>query len=67
LSAKSQGSKNTNASSLDTAVYYSANGEGMDLVAGRCRARTQARKYNDCWVICTGPRVCKRKGHKGKR
>jgi hypothetical protein len=67
FSDKSQGSKTTNASYLDTAVYDSANGEGIELVAGRCRARTQARKYNDRWVICTGPRTCKRTGHKGKR
>jgi hypothetical protein len=64
---KSQGSKTTNASSLDTAVSDSANGEGMELVAGRCRAHTQAQKYNDRWVICTGARTCKRAGHNGKR
>jgi hypothetical protein len=67
LSDKSQGSKTTNASSLATAVSDSANGEGIEQVAGRCRARTQAGKYNDRWVICTGPRKCKRTGHKGKR
>jgi hypothetical protein len=67
FSDKSQASKTTNASSLDTAVYDSANGEGIELVAGRCRVRTQARKYNDCWVICTGPRTCKRTGHNDKR
>jgi hypothetical protein len=67
FSDKSQVSKTTNASSLATAVSDSANGEGMELVAGRCRARTQARKYNDRWVICTGPRTCKRIEHKGKR
>jgi hypothetical protein len=50
----SQGSKTTNAYSLATAVSDSANGEGMELVAGRCRARTQARKYNNRWVIYTG-------------
>jgi hypothetical protein len=55
FSDKSQGSKTTNASSLATAVSDSANGDGIELVAGFCRARTQARKYNDCWVICTGP------------
>jgi hypothetical protein len=66
FSDKSQGSKTTNAFYLATAVSESANGEGIELVAGRCRARTQARKYNDCWVICTGPRTCKRTGHKGK-
>jgi hypothetical protein len=66
FSDKSQGSKITNASSLATAVSDSANGEGIELVAGCCRARTQARKYNDCWIICTGPRICKRTGHKGK-
>jgi hypothetical protein len=47
FSDKSQIYKTTNASSLATAVSGSANGEGMYLVAGRCRARTQARKYND--------------------
>jgi hypothetical protein len=52
---------------LDTAVSDSANGEGVDLVAGRCRARTQARKYNACWVPCMGPRIYKRTGHNGKR
>jgi hypothetical protein len=67
FSDKSQGSKTTNASSLATAVSDSDNGERIELVAGRCRARTQARKYNDCWFICTGPRMCKRTGHKGKR
>jgi hypothetical protein len=67
FSDKSQGSKTTNASSLATAVSDSANGEGMELVAGRCRARTQARKYNYCWVIFKGPRTCKRTGHKSKR
>jgi hypothetical protein len=64
---KSQGSKTTIASSLDTAVSDSANGEGIELVEGRCRACTQARKYNDRWVICTAPHTCKRTGHKGKR
>jgi hypothetical protein len=66
FSDRSQGSKTTNASSVATAVSDSANGGG-ELVAGRCHARTQARKYNDLWVICTGPRTCKRRGHKGKR
>jgi hypothetical protein len=51
---------------MATAVSDSTNGEGMELLAGRCRARTQAQKYDDRWVICTGPRTCKRKGHKGK-
>jgi hypothetical protein len=55
FSDKSQGSKTTNASSLATVVSDSANGEGIKLVAGCCRARTQAQKYNDHWVICTGP------------
>jgi hypothetical protein len=67
FSDKSQGSRTTNASSLATAVSDSVNGEGIELLAGRCRARTQARKYNDRWVICTGPHMCKRTGHKGKR
>jgi hypothetical protein len=39
----------------------------MELVTGRCCSCTQARKYNDRWVICTGPRTCKRTGHNGKR
>jgi hypothetical protein len=39
-SDKSQGSKTTNASSFATAVSDSANGEGMELVAVRCHART---------------------------
>jgi hypothetical protein len=52
---------------LATALSDSSNGEGIELVAGRCRARTQARKYNDRWVICTGTRTCKRIGHNGKR
>jgi hypothetical protein len=51
FSDKSQGYKTTNASSLAAAVSDSANGEGIELVAGRCRARTLARKYNDRWVI----------------
>jgi hypothetical protein len=37
------------------------------LVAGRCHARTQARKYNDRWVIWYGARTCKCTGHKGKQ
>jgi hypothetical protein len=67
FSDKSQGSKTTNASSWDTAVSDSANGEIMELVEGRCRARTQARKCNDRWVIWMGPRICNHTGHKGKR
>jgi hypothetical protein len=67
FSDKSQGSKTTNSSSLATAVSDSVNGEGIELVAGLCRACTQARKYNDRWVICTGPHTCKRTGYKGKR
>jgi hypothetical protein len=67
LSDKSQGFKTTYASSLATAVSDSANGERIELVAGRCRDRTQARKYNDRWVICTGPRKCNRTGHNGNR
>jgi hypothetical protein len=63
FSDKSQESKTANSYSLATAVYDSANGEGMELVVGRCRARTRARKYNDHWVICTGPCTCKRTGH----
>jgi hypothetical protein len=67
VSDKPQGYKTTKASSLAAAVSDSANGEGIELVAGHCCARTQAQKYNDRWVICTGPRTCKRTGHKGKR
>jgi hypothetical protein len=67
VSDKSQGSKTTNAPSLAAAVSDSANGEVIELVAGHCRDRTQAQKYNDRWVICTGARTCKRTGHKGKR
>jgi hypothetical protein len=66
VSDKSQESKTTNASSLATAVSDSANGEGIELVAGRCRACTHARKYNDRWVIYTGSRTCKLTGNKGK-
>jgi hypothetical protein len=40
FSDKSQGSRTTNVSSLATAVSDSANGEGMELVAGRCRERS---------------------------
>jgi hypothetical protein len=39
----------------------------MEILAGRCRSRTQARKYNNHWVICMGARTCNRTGHKGKR
>jgi hypothetical protein len=67
FSDRYQGSKTTNESSLATAVSDITNGEGMELVAGCCPARTQARKYNDHWVICTGNRTCKRARHKGKR
>jgi hypothetical protein len=67
FSDKSQGSKTTKASSLVTAVYDSANGEGMECVAGHCCAHTQAQKYNNRWVICMGARACKRTGYKGKR
>jgi hypothetical protein len=41
FSDKYQGSKTTNTSSLATAVYDGANGEGVELVAGHCRARFQ--------------------------
>jgi hypothetical protein len=67
LSDKSQGSKASNASSLATAVSDSANGEGMELVAGHCLVRTQAQKYKGRWVICMGPHTCNRTGHNGKR
>jgi hypothetical protein len=67
FSDKSQGSKTTNTSSLATAVSDSVNGEGMQLVAGRCRTRIQARKYNDRWVTCMGPPTYNCTGNKGKR
>jgi hypothetical protein len=53
VSDKSQGSKTTNASVPDI-----ANGEGIELVAGRCHARNQAGKYKNTY---------KRTGYKGKR
>jgi hypothetical protein len=67
FSDRYQGSTTTNISSLATAVFDSANGEWVELVAGCCRACTQARTYDDRWLICTGPCTCKRTGHKGKR
>jgi hypothetical protein len=67
FSDKSQVSQTTNTSSLATAVSDSANVEGVELVAGRCHAQSRARKYNNRWVICTGPRTCKRAGNKGKK
>jgi hypothetical protein len=67
FSDTSQGSKSTHTSSLANAVSDSANGEGVELVAGRCHAQNQARKYDDRWVICTGTHTCKHKGNKGKR
>jgi hypothetical protein len=67
FSDKYQGSKTTNAFYFATSVSDSVNGEGIELLAGRCRARTQAQKYNYRWFICTGARTCKRTGHKGKR
>jgi hypothetical protein len=42
---------------MATAVSDSANVEVVELVAGRCHARSWARKYNNHWVICTGPRA----------
>jgi hypothetical protein len=51
---------------LSTAVSDSDNGEGMDLATGCCRARNQAPKNNDRWVICPGTRTYKRTGHDGK-
>jgi hypothetical protein len=67
FSDKFDGSKTTNDFSLATAVSDSANVEGVVLVAGRCRARSRARKYDNFWVICTGPHTCKSAGHKEKR
>jgi hypothetical protein len=67
FSDKYQESKTTNASSLATAVSYSVNGEIIELVVGSCCARTQARKYNDRWVNCTGLCTCNRRGHNDKR
>jgi hypothetical protein len=54
FSDKSQGSKTTHASSLATVVYDCANGEGIELMAARCRALAQARKYNDIRLLCYG-------------
>jgi hypothetical protein len=67
FSDKFRGSKTTTASCLATAIPGSANVQGVELVAGRCRARTRARKYDNHWLICTGPRICKRSGHNEKR
>jgi hypothetical protein len=63
FSDKYQGYKTTNTSSLATTVSHSANGEVIELVAGCCRARSQARKYKDRWVNFTGPHTCKCAGH----
>jgi hypothetical protein len=67
FSDKYHGSKTTRASSLETAVSRSANFERVELVVECCRARSRARKYDNHWVICTGPRRCKCTGHKEKR
>jgi hypothetical protein len=67
FSDKSHGSKTTNASSLVTAVSDSANLQGVEIVAGRCHARSRARKYDNRWLIFTWQRTCKRAGHKEKR
>jgi hypothetical protein len=67
FSDKSHHSKTTYASSLATTVSDSANFEGMELVAGHCRARSRARTYDNRWVVCTGPHTCKRVGYKEKR
>jgi hypothetical protein len=63
VSDKSQGSKTTNGSSLATAVSDGDNDERMELGTGLCRARTQAQKNDNRWVICMGARTCKRTGH----
>jgi hypothetical protein len=67
FSDKYHGSKTNNAPFLATAVSDSANFEGVELVAGRCRARSRASKYDNRCVICTGHRMCKRARHKEKR
>jgi hypothetical protein len=67
FSHKYHGSKTNNASSLATEVSDSDKFEGVELVAGRCRARSQARKYDNRWVICNGPRTCNSAGHKENR
>jgi hypothetical protein len=54
FSDKCHGSNTNNASSLATAVSDSANVQGLELVAGQRRARSQARKCDNRWLICTG-------------
>jgi hypothetical protein len=61
-----QVSEPTNASSLATGVSDSADVVGVELVAGRYCSRSRARKYDKRWVICAGPHICKRTGHKEK-
>jgi hypothetical protein len=67
FSDKYQVSNTNNASSLTTAVSDCTNVEGVELVAGRCRAQCWARKYDNRRVICTAPHSCKRAGHKDKK
>jgi hypothetical protein len=67
FSDKSHGSKTTNATSPTTAIYDAANTAGVELVAGRCCSRSKAWKYDNRWLICTGPITCKRMGHMEKR
>jgi hypothetical protein len=67
FSDKYHGSKTTNNYSLETAVSDSANVKGVGLVTGRCRAQSQARKYDNHWLICTGPCTCECTCHKEKR
>jgi hypothetical protein len=43
-----------NGSSLETAVLDSVNVQWVELVAGRCCARSPAHKYDNHWLICIG-------------
>jgi hypothetical protein len=67
FSDKSHRSNTTNASSLTTVISDSANLQGVELVAGLCRAQYRVSKYDKRWLICTGTHTCKRVGHKEKR
>jgi hypothetical protein len=67
LSDKSHVSKTINASSLATAISESANFEGVELVAGRCCARSRTRNNDNRWVICTGLHICKCAGRGTRR
>jgi hypothetical protein len=43
-----------NGYSLANAVFDSVNVQWVDLVTGRCCARSPARKYEHRWLICIG-------------